>query len=1104
MNQLQSEEYIFRNAVLREDPLERQEYLKQACKGDDALLCRVQQLLKADDAGAGFLSTPVERPDSELRNNPSTTPTELSEFDIVCSIGHGAMAEVFLVRTKDRYRRTAACKVLREELLGTKTHDQILREGEFLARLQHPAIPAFFGSGVTAAQRPYLLMERVGGQSITDYSRDFQLTVREKIQLFLKVCKGVVHAHTKGVIHRDLKPKNILTAEIDGTPHPKIIDFGISKSTITEAQQLADETKVHEMTGSLAYMSPEHLEKDRNGVDTRSDIYSLGVVLYEMLTGVHPYYEQLCQAGGLEEIVAIIKDRVPMKPSLRWRSHSHGQGSVQRTHVGIVGDSNSIKGDLDFIVQKMMAKDIAERYETVSQVVDDLQNFLDCKPLVNCKTPIRTNVHRWLQRNQTVSLSFIAVLFLAFVFAGYMRYTRQSMQVQQNEFNQRISEIRNTLSASQEAVKLREAAYHVSMPMIEQLIADRDITTAFLEAKKIKDVVADDPHFYQLWESVSTTVSCSQLPVNATFHVKHEVKGSTHWELLGVTPFVHLEVPNGRVQLKISHPDFVSREINLMLPDEFPLIQVGLFESKEKAEAGMVFIPSSLNAEVVIDREGREMSDFWIDQYEVSNADYKEFVDAGGYRDASYWAGLNLRWEGQPITFEQGQECFVDSTGRPGPANWRDGTYVDGRGDYPVEGVSWYEAMAYAAYRGKKLPTREHWRRAASSSYPQVLAQLSNFSSELVPVSNDGKIGYYHTHDLYGNVREWCANSCQGGGRALLGAAIGDADYLFYMPRVYEPWERLPCNGFRCIRVTNEQEYAELAQEPIELPSRTLNVVEREPLESLRHWYEYNQALPLDVEIYAVENRFSRSGEGYRYSVVEINACYEGERFSLHVLEPDGQGDAATVIYIPGIGRYNGPGEFKLSSDRDMDTDLVHRLALRGHRVIYPIYNGTYERWNGMRVATHFNKNPAVAQTHWIHGIQDVFRVVDYLFARDDVDKQKIICLGLSNGAARGVTALALDSRVNAGILVSAGFSNWHVKRPVINQYNYAPHVKQPVLMVTGLQDALYRYENSQVPLYKDLGSKDKQHVAIPGGHLPDMKVIVDRAHDWILARFSD
>ena len=133
----------------------------------------------------------------------------------------------------------------------------------------------------------------------------------------------------------------------------------------------------------------------------------------------------------------------------------------------------------------MMAKDIAERYETVSQVVDDLQNFLDCKPLVNCKTPIRTNVHRWLQRNQTVSLSFIAVLFLVFVFAGYMRYTRQSLQVQQNEFNQRISEIRNTLSASQEAVKLREAAYHVSMPMIEQLIADRDITTAFLEAKKI-------------------------------------------------------------------------------------------------------------------------------------------------------------------------------------------------------------------------------------------------------------------------------------------------------------------------------------------------------------------------------------------------------------------------------------------------------------------------------------------------------------------------------------------------------------------------------------------------------------------------------------------
>ena len=1100
MSELRDEAYIFRNAISRESIAERNEYLSQACGGDVVLRERIERLLSADALEDGFLETPVTREDLSVDSAFLTSPDHIGDFEVLRPIGHGAMAEVFLVRTKGRYQRTAACKLLREDLIGTKMHSQMLREGEFLARLGHPSIPAFYESGLIDAHRPYILMERVSGIPITEYCRDFELSLLEKIELFIKVCRGVEHAHTKGVIHRDLKPKNILTVDIDGSPCPKIIDFGISKSTIATTTSV-DDTKLHEMTGSLAYMSPEHLRKNQHGIDTRSDIYSLGVLFYEMLVGDHPYYEQLCDAQGLEEIIEIIRERVPPRPSLRYQDLARG-GSWSQWEMTRVKNTSGFSRDLDVIVEKMMAKDIDERYGTVSQVVDDFRNYLECRPLARCRNPIQTGIKRWLQRNRNTVLFVLAVCSCCILMGGYWSYTRNYLQKREDQYTEQIEEIRSTLTKSREAMLLREAARREGVLAVQQAVEERNPSLAFMKANQIKDTLFRDPFFQQIWESVSAAISCSDLPSDTIFELQVSEDGNTRWEFLGKTPFVHLPVPKGRVQLRLSHPEYVTREINLKLPEEFDIVQPRLFEAKKSEERGMVLIPSSIFLEGPIDMELEVNSDFWIDQQEVTNHQFKKFIDEGGYLNESHWEGMDLHRKGQRISLLQAREFFVDSTGKLGPATWENGTYESGKADYPVDGISWFEARAYANHVGKKLPTQAHWKKASSSSYPMVLARMSNFGTSLRPVTEAESIGYYNAHDLFGNVREWCENDCEDGRRALLGAAAGDADYLFYMPRVCDPWERDAGNGFRCIKLMNEKEYVALSKISIDLPNKKLVSIDREPFGDLQHWYRYDKEIPLDPRFVSSEEFVSESAEGYKHEVVEVTASYEDSRFKIHLFEPKENKDAVTLLYIPGIGRYNSPGSFAISGKRDMDIDFSHRLAMLGHRVVYPIYNGTYERWNGVKPSSHFSQNPTVAQTKWVHGIKDVFRTLDYLVTREDINQERLICVGLSNGAARGVTAMSIDSRFAAGVLISAGFSNWHSRRPVINEYHFAPHVHQPVLMITGLQDSLYRYENSQVPLFQDLGSTEKKHVVLPGGHLPEVGKIVEETHQWIADRY--
>lgn len=950
----------------------------------------------------------------------------LSHYELLEEIGKGGMGVVYKARDT-RLDRFVAIKVLPPERMADPDRKRrFVQEAKAASALNHPNIVTVHEIDALDGV-DFIVMEYVEGRPLDRLIPADGLPLNEALAYAAQIADALAAAHTAGIVHRDIKPGNIVVTR---GGRVKVLDFGLAKlveragsenTTVTaEAATLAGV-----IVGTVAYASPEQIEA--KPVDARSDVFSFGVVLYEMLTGRRPFQGE----SQLSTMAAILRD----------------------TPQPVVAVRPGLPAELNRILQRCLEKDRDARYPSGAELSDDLAAFQT--RLATPPTGLRAILHQ--------PRYAIAAVVVILVTAGAIAW-----------FAWRTSR----------AQWARTEALPAANRMVEQI----HMHGAWRVLREAERYIPDDPQLRQLHNTISTVAFIQTTPGDADVFVRDYGDPDDTWERLGRSPLNRIRIPFGYLRWKIVKPGFETLEAVVK-----PGFEIGGSSSGRKiqfrlepqgtAPAGMVRVPAA--SYQLGGSPALELPEYWMDKYEITNRQFKEFIDRGGYQRREYWKQPFVE-NGRSIPGDLALARFRDATGRPGPSTWDLGTYAEGQADFPVSGVSWYEAAAYAEFAGRALPTVHQWFNAAGTGIFSDILRFSNFDHKgPARVGSYQGLGPHGTYDMAGNVKEWCWNESKTK-RYLLGGAWSEPGYMFTELDARPPFDRSSTNGFRCVK--NSGALAAALTSPLERGYR--DYTKEKPagdqmFEIYRRFYSYDHG-PLDARVESDDDTHPY----WRKEKITFKAAYGNERMTAYLFLPKNAAPPyQALVYHP------GGDALELRSSENLGVGLIFfEFAMRsGRAVLYPIYKGTFER--------HVDEGGSSdSRDVVIQGIKDAARSVDYLESRADIDHQRIAFYGLSWGANRGPKICAIESRFKTCVLLGGGLAPSPTPAE-IDSINFAPRAHAPLLMLNGRYDFDQSTEMQAKPMFRLWGApeKDKRHVIFESGHVPsNLQGVIREILDWL------
>jgi formylglycine-generating enzyme required for sulfatase activity/dienelactone hydrolase len=656
-----------------------------------------------------------------------------------------------------------------------------------------------------------------------------------------------------------------------------------------------------------------------------------------------------------------------------------------------------------------------------------------------------------------------------------------------------------------------------SLSVIKSLIEENywDYSEPYYLAKEVAKVIPDNEEIQEYISRSSVRINITSDPPGANVFVKLYHTPEAEWQQIGVTPLDSVELPVTALRWKMEKAGFAPVEAaaltvqfgDLSAPSQ---LLVGQnfhrdLQPENLIPPGMVMIPGGIMS-------SGEVPDFYIDRYEVTNQQYADFITQGGYGHAEYWSSM-INTMSNPDRWEEVVNTFTDSTGNPGPSTWKSGTYPVGKENYPVSGVSWYEAAAFANFAGKELPTNDHWALASGAmtmivtAYQlggnAIFAPFSNFHNQHpVEVGSMNGITPFGALDMGGNVREWCWNETKLG-RIIRGGAWNDNPYMFKVPSQTDPLDRSKYNGFRCAFYPTKDSIPGLAFDLMETIINRKDTPIPEPIDDeefarYEDFYEYD-----DVDLAAIIESSKPNEDGWTLETISLNTVYDNERFKAYLFLPsNSEPPYQTLIYAGGGGVYSQTSSEDIEKYYEFQAFLSFYLK-SGRAVLFPVVNGTFERRNESNRIFTRQKSRLLAD-FIIRVIKDYRRSLDYLETRNDIDLNRIAFYGLSGGPSLGFVLGAVDSRVKLNIFYAGGLRTGSF-RPEIQPAYFLRRVTIPTLMINGRYDSAWRIDHEIKNMYELLGTpaEDKRLVLFDSDHLAPIKDLVRETQSFLNEYFG-